>query len=65
MCGRAAKAPDCKSGGRNRPSWVRVLPHAPTILRKGSLTGKAVVLKTTALALAGSSPVPSANFTDL
>ena len=35
-------------------------------IRKGSLTGKAVVLKTTArLSLAGSSPVPSANFTDL
>src|SRR5215813_11125185 len=70
------KHPPSKSGGLHCPSWVRVLPHAPTHcrlpiadfrfgpivpsdqsaignleignVRKGSLTGKAVVLKTTA-----------------
>lgn len=40
---------------------MRVLPHAPKSFWKGSLIGKAVVLKTTAhVTLAGSSPVPSA-----
>ena len=94
MCGRAAKAPDCKSGGhdvlrgcesyhmhqslrgcrlnwqtaglQNRNSQFESEHPCQSNSWKGSLTGKAVVLKTTArLSLAGSSPVPSANFTDL